>query len=392
MSAPPGRCSTIRTLGIRRPIVAIIATVLGLTVGASQAAAAPEHCRVRNADLGETCAALQAAVDAADRGHRLAVTGNCHGLTTIDRDLVIEGVEARRGGRPILDGDGENRVVRIKPGASVTIRDLIVQGGRAGRRVGLDNLGPGSLQGLKTIRWRGGGGIYNEGVLRLQGASLVANNVAYGYDDGGIYNAGTATLHGSSSIVDNNGSGVHHIGTFRMNGSSSIRGHTRPGVGSAGGIDNVPHHEAVATLVMNDRSSISSNGGRYAVAGGVFSYEGGTVTMNDRSSIWGNRGEAGGVESDSQTTFTMTGSSVVRDNHGTSSTHLPTGGVHVDTTSTATGVRCAPRRNANVFGKRPTTAASVVRTTKGTTHCRRANLRRGGPGPSPGPIRAPSRR
>jgi hypothetical protein len=365
----------------RSLIAASVAPALVMALGAtSVSAASPTACRVQNTDTGRSYQALQAAVDAASTGDRLTISGVCHGLTIIDKGLMIEGRDHRRRGRPILDGEHRTRVLRIAPGAHVVIRALVASVSRVevarrlrtttevdsaavapargyrfrtGAGAGIYNRGSLTLRDVVVRRncaVYGGGGIFNVGTLRVLGSSLITLNRMQGDDGGGIFNAGIATLAGSTAIRHNHMSGVRNTGTFTMNGSSSIRGHTGPGCCAAGGVDNVYRR---AIFVMNDRSSIRGNGNEYAIAGGVFSFEGATLVMNDRSSIRGNRGEAGGVYSDFMTTLRLSGSSVIRDNHSSWEPPMAPGGIYADDTSTVLGVRCAPRRNANVFDNTP---------------------------------------
>ena len=113
----------------------------------------------------------------------------------------------------------------------------------------------------------------------MSGASRVSGNQAR--EGGGVYGKGTLTMNGASSISDNDvrnfddarnasGSGVRlDGGTLTMNDRSAIRGNRWNGVYVEGG-----------TVVMNDHSSI-----RDTVRGGGIGLDGGTLTMNDYSTV-----------------------------------------------------------------------------------------------------------
>jgi hypothetical protein len=316
-------------------VPAALVVVFSLTLQASPAAgASPTSCRVENADTGSSYTTLQSAVDAAEPGVRLIVRGTCVGTTVIDKRLAIKGVWTDGSGRPILDGDGKDHVFRIKPAGRVTIRGLVVQGGRAdrvnkqrvyhpGRGAGILNrgtLGLWSVVVRRNAAWEGAG-VYNAGVLRPRGASRVTENVAYPYTTiwtrgtphlgvAGLYNTGIASLNDGSSIRDNTGSGVSNSGTLTLNDRSSIsrNGSSYPYNGSGGVVNK-------GTMTMNGSSVISDNRsgqwGGYPVAGGGVSVSGGaTLILNDASAIRGNLAAGGGVYFPAYGDFTFGGGGV----------------------------------------------------------------------------------
>jgi peptidoglycan/xylan/chitin deacetylase (PgdA/CDA1 family) len=171
----------------------------------------PTACRVHNVDSGITEPSLKRAVRAASAGDRLTVRGTCVGTTRIGRDLTISGVRIEASGPPTLDGIGTGPVLTVKPGSTVTIDQLTIQGGARG--------------------------IHNHGDLTLHDVIVRGNTAAVG---AGIYNAAgsTLTLNGTTSIRDNAatalGGGVINAGLVVMNDSSAITRNAAPGVG--GGI------------------------------------------------------------------------------------------------------------------------------------------------------------
>ena len=130
--------------------------------------------------------------------------GTCHGSAFIDRNLVIKGVKTSRRGKPILDGDGKARVLTIKAGVRVTVQGLTVQGGRASRVPyggGIVNRGTvmvrnvGVRHNQATFR---GGGIFNEGTIRMTGSTRIKRNAIAGDTSegggAGVYNTGGLVL------------------------------------------------------------------------------------------------------------------------------------------------------------------------------------------------------
>jgi hypothetical protein len=322
-----------------------LALILTLEVSPTAAASA-KACRVTNTDSGRTYTRLQQAVDAAKPGVRLVVTGMCHGGTFIDKDIAIAGVATRETGKPVLDGDERERVLVVKPGVRVSIRDLTIRDGRA-RKVnfgaGISNHGHLTLRDVvvrdnRTTTGDGGtdfgGGIFNAGFLRLHGSTRVAHNVSS--SGGGVYNTATGTmLMRDSSRIERNlqhrglsggwGYGVLNIGTLTLRGSSSID--------------------------KNRGGGVWNNG--Y----GVINY--GTLNLEGSSRVQGNSGGVRNIGG----SVTMTGSSTIRDNHlecpptgsgcivwGLNPPH-PAG---LDSRGgTLIGVNCAPHTYANVYGNTP---------------------------------------
>jgi peptidoglycan-N-acetylglucosamine deacetylase len=171
----------------------------------------PTACRVHNEATGVTEPSLKRAVRAASTGDHLTIRGTCVGSARIGRDLTITGVRTETSGPPTLDAIGRGPVLAVRPGRSVTLRNLSVQGGERG--------------------------IHNQGDLTLDDVIVRGNTAAVG---AGVYNAAgsTLTLNGTTSIRDNTattlGGGVINAGLLVLNDSSSITRNTAASVG--GGI------------------------------------------------------------------------------------------------------------------------------------------------------------
>ena len=323
------------------PLSTVVALALVMTLGAASAtAASPSSCRVQNTMTGKTYTALQAAVDAAKWGHTLTVKGTCVGKTDIRKSLAIEGITSPRWGKPILDGARKTRVLQVGQFATVTVTNLTIQHGRASRS---------SMEG---------GGTGNFGVLTLRNV-VVRDNFAWN-GGGGIYNQGVAilTLAGRTSIRDNGcsseGCGINsvrcpsdqlfgcgHPPSITMEDTSSVSGHKHSGVYLEDG-----------TLTMNDRSSIFGN--KSTAGGGVDLY--GQLVMNDASSIHDNRANEGGGGVAGAGTLTMNDASSIHDNRAVAADGTPGQGGGIWFTSwggdpNLVGVTCGP--GGNVCGNTP---------------------------------------
>jgi hypothetical protein len=339
------RSAALRPFSAAILTLALLATSGAVLSPAASAASSPA-CRITNKSTAQTFRRLKPAVRRAAPGDRLMVRGTCHGGTFINKDLTIVGVRTRRFGDPVLDGDGRTRVLIIKPGVQVRIWRLTIQDGRAARVPdggGITNRGTLKLRDVivrrNTAAGRGGG-ILNEGMLRIGGASRVKGNTAGGRG-GGIHNAGILRLRGTSRVKANlarHGGGIHNAGTVRLLELSRVSYNRTAPLGSGGGVFNS------GEVTMNSSSSIWRN--RASLAGGVANL-GGTLTMNDRSSVSRNRAQSvGGVLNDADGRLTMAGPSAISRNRANQSGGLRSSG-------TLIGVWCAPQTSAKVFWNKP---------------------------------------
>ena len=296
---------------------------MALTVPVSAASSA---CQVNDLDTGLVTDILQKAVDTASAGHRLTVEGTCHGITIIDKDLVITGIQTEFFRRADPRRRWSGTVVSVR-WVAVTIRDLTIEDGAspsgAGRNGGGITQRGGTLALINVIvrgsHGRRGGGILSTGTLTLHGATRISGNDSG--RGGGVYIlGGTLTMNDRSSIRGNDFTGAHiDGGTVVMNGHSSIRGNP---LGSGVRMD---HH---AALTMNDSATITRNTAGNS-GGGVQMYDHSALTMNDSSTI-------------------------TRNTAGTVFERQEGGGIYVSRGGgRATGVICAPMANANVYGNSP---------------------------------------
>lgn len=350
--------SNLKTVSATRAVfgAALLAIVSLLGPSMPEALAGREPCRVRNVDGAQSHTSLQPAIAAATPGDRLEVRGTCRASATVDRDLVVKGRWTRAWGRARLEGRRDGRfVMTIEPGVAFVLRSMTVFGNRADR----DGTGGGLLNhGITTLndtRVRGPGygtAVVNTGSLTINAQSRVGDGVENEGDltlnqqsriDGGgrghsgpylamgVYNAGLVTLNGRSGIVDNRWYGISNRGTLVLNDESRITGNGRSGIHNRG------------SVVMNDSSRISHNDGA-----GVYTQHGGSLTMSGRSWISRNKAARGAGVFLRSGALTMADDSRIRHNKaGTKG-----GGLYVGA-GTLVGVRCGPSSDANVRNNKP---------------------------------------
>ncbi|SHG48452.1 right-handed parallel beta-helix repeat-containing protein [Geodermatophilus nigrescens] len=241
---------------------------------------------------------LRAAVQAANaagsgtivlsaRTYRLALAGADDVAATGDLDvtghLVVEGRGAT------VDAARLDRVFDVKPGASLTLRQVTVTGGAVS--------GTPSATGGAS-----GGGVLNAGTLVVD-RSTVTGNTATRAGGGIEATAGSTTTvtrstlsHNATGAAPGNGGGLHLTGTGTVSvDRSTVTGNTAAAEG--GGLWN----SATGTMTVS-RTVVSGNTASGAAAdnggGGLFN-DGGSLTV-DRSEVrdnaaTGTAGSGGGL-------------------------------------------------------------------------------------------------
>ncbi len=391
---------------------ALVMVVLLTTLIVVPASAASKDCSVKNKANGRTYSTLQAAVSAAKKGAHLTVMGTCRGGTVISKNLTVVGIKTKRTGQPRLSGAGKVRVLDVRKGVRVKVQHLAVVAGRASKGAGIRNRGNLILADVlitqnnagRVNSWRSsGGGVFNTGYLRLNRATDIVRNIAWG-GCGGIRNGGTLVMNGRSQVRLNQVpedlvGGVCNLrgASLTMNGASAIRGNGEGQVSNAGtvtmngaswvkpapggddyfdyGVDNggrftMNDHSAIrdgnahawgawngGAFRMNDQSSIRDNGG------GVKN-ERGTIVMTDESSIHDNGPGAGAFGAGVllvRGTLRMAGNSSITGNvaparqiaDGYDDWYIGGGGGIYVQGGKLVGVLCAPSTLANVYANTP---------------------------------------
>jgi hypothetical protein len=263
---------------------------------------------------------------------------------TIVTSIIITG-----SGGPILDAGGLGSGFIIQQGAAVAINGLTVQAAHTGI---VNGSGDVSLVGC-LIRNNSVGGILNDGTLTLSSTTISGNTTTN--VGGGVFNQlGTLTM--DNSAIQNNtayeGGGVYNLATMTMTNSSVNYNHAQGGVG--GGIENRHAHltmtngsaivgntaasgdggglyNDVGSVVTLDNSVIGGMGtdgnAAHGSGGGIFNTgAGSTVTIQNHSRVTGNTANGtlstqggGGISTGSGTQTTLIGSTVSKNQVGSSS-------------------------------------------------------------------------
>jgi hypothetical protein len=179
-------------LGVRGAGIFALGALLIVAIPAV-ATADSTTCRVRNLTQGTEGGVLAPMIGQARDGDRLRVRGTCDAGVTIDKDIVISGM----GVGATLTGNGRTRVLSVQRGATVTLRDLTIEGGRTADAVGVP----------------GGAGVRNVGRLTLSGITVRANTA--GDHCGGIDNEGEMLLVDSrvrGNTAERSGGGICNSG------------------------------------------------------------------------------------------------------------------------------------------------------------------------------------
>ncbi len=118
------------------------------------------------------------------------------GTLTINDHVTITGLGA---GKTIFGGNGNQRILTIASGITVTLSDLTIQGGYdAGSNGGGMNIATGAHVTLDRVQLSGnhsdgqGGAIWNDGTLTINNSSITGNDAGTGA--GGIDNRGNLKL------------------------------------------------------------------------------------------------------------------------------------------------------------------------------------------------------
>jgi predicted outer membrane repeat protein len=278
-----------------RKSVGSIAMMLALVGGTLAGLPAAALAATTLVDCSSDPSALQPAIDAAEPGDALEITGSCVGNFIIDRDLTLQGTGT-------LNGNGAGTVLQIDSGSTVAIIDLTITNGVGSVENslflvlsggGIYNRGTLTLDGSTSVVGNSavlGGGIFNDagGSLSIGGSVTVTRNTASS-GGGGIFTNffSGVTLKGSAAVTGNSaavGGGISNWDRTVMNESSTVAGNTAD---SGGGIFDRGH------VAMNDSASVRDNAAT-SNGGGIDIVFGRSVTVNDSASLSGNSATHGG--------------------------------------------------------------------------------------------------
>ncbi len=261
--------------------------------GSSEVAIIPNTgapgCVVLDQRTHVTFTTLQEAVEAAQGGDTLEVTGICKGDTTITSatsPLTIKGSIDRAQ----LNGKNtDGSVLTVKGGTSVSVAGVTITGGNAAI----------------------GGGIYNEGELTLTGSWVKDNQAAYG---GGIFNYRGAELTLDQTHVDSNtgdlGGGILNVENGYLTLDRSVVASSNKAYEFGGGIDNIQD----STLTLND-SRIEESTAPYG--GGLDDNTSSLTTMYGSSIADNKASQGGGVRNEGDSTLQLNSISTIVENKAT---------------------------------------------------------------------------
>ncbi|MCA9979510.1 MAG: hypothetical protein KDD89_01705, partial [Anaerolineales bacterium] len=260
-----------------------------LFFGAIPTAEAADPC-MATADDGTTVfssadsQAVRDAITAATAGDTIKIAGDCVGasggeLAYIDKDLLLQGgydgTNWNVASDPVtypttLDADANGRVIDIS-GSAVTLDGLILANGDAGSsNGGALNINSSSTVTLtnstvRESRATSGGGIYNEGTLRITATDILSNTALE--DAGGIFNDNGASLSLLSSTVSSNtatidsagyAGGVYGLSTVVI---SDTVFHNNHSTWRGGGLYTLSNSPQLTNVTFTDNSS--NRGGGY---------------------------------------------------------------------------------------------------------------------------------
>jgi hypothetical protein len=200
---------------------------------------------------------LQEAINQAAPGAILTLcpgTWHLSATVVIAKNLTLRGAGA---GQSILDGGNAVRVLQIGVGTTVTVQNLTITKGRVSGDFP-DNAG---------------GGIRSLGMLTLEGVTVTGNS---------------ATAFGGGMVIRGGG-------TLTLRNGSRVSGNTAIFFG--GGIDN-----GASTVILEAGSLVGGDtpadaNSTSVEGGGIYNFQGGTVTLQDGSRVAGNSAtdEGGGI-------------------------------------------------------------------------------------------------
>ena len=204
---------------------------------------------------------IQDAIDGANASDTIDLSAGTYNQydITVTKSITIEGPTVPDKSTPtaVIDAQNKGRVFHIASGATVTLRNLVIENGDTSSEDDPD-----------------GGGIYNEGTLNLQSDTIQDNNAIQG-NGGGIDNEGVVTVDNTNfgynkATYNSGGGGIFNDGSFTMTGSEVSNNLAI--FSNGGGILN----EFYCTMTITG-SSINNNIGSYQ-GGGIENY--GTMTLS----------------------------------------------------------------------------------------------------------------
>ena len=230
---------------------------------------------------------------------RIDEDGNLRGDLDIRDALLLRG---KGGGATVIDAAGIDRAIEVLPGVTAEIRDLEIRRGRVpDRGAGIANAGDLSLlrvrlrlnQAASGFDVGDGGGVFNEGRLRIADSQLRDNSARGGEassgEGGGIYNTGSLEVRGTlftgnltsdDNDIGGGGAVMNRGGTVLLE-RCYFEGNSTSSNGYGGAVAN---HDGGQLRLVNSTVSGNSSGergsGGGAVSNGSWQAPGGSLYLN----------------------------------------------------------------------------------------------------------------
>ena len=199
---------------------------------------------VKNERTGQSYSDLQTAINDAESGDTLKISGTFTGNFTINQSLNLHGKH-----HATLDGNQTGSVLTIidtvTPGVVVTIDHITIKNGNAINGGGINNNAQLTLTDVKVIdntATEFGGGIaiiYNSENTSLALSDTVVSGNAAGNVGGGIYTEAPLIIEHDSKIKGNtaiNGAGIYLSGDFSLGTITDTRFERNTASDNGGGI------------------------------------------------------------------------------------------------------------------------------------------------------------
>jgi fibronectin-binding autotransporter adhesin len=266
-------------MGMRRIILLLVLAVIALVLSMPASTWATTFTVSNTSDSGE--GSLREAIENANTStgaDEITFSEGGRGTITLASTLPevadSAGLTIDGGGDVTVSGDDSVRVLRVAEGATLSLRNLTVTRGETRSYPEVDN----------------GGGIYNEGTLKVNNSTLSDNHASPYNDGGGIYNEGTLEVNNSTFFGNHaavNGGGIYNDAGGRATVINSTFSNNASGSGGAGGgIYNEGALEVNnATFYMNFGRS---GGGVANLGGGGTSKISNSTFLQNRSSFSSN--------------------------------------------------------------------------------------------------------
>ena len=227
------------------------------------------------------------------------------GEITIDKNLIIDGLDGATHGNTVISGNNASRVFKIIAG-TVTIKDLTITNGYT-------NVSP------------GGGGIMNAGILTLDNV-VVSNCVVDGYPGGGVW-SGETTLNITDSLITGNsaqgdtqyevhGGGIYSegdVGSAVLNMTETVVS-LNQAVELGGGVCAKWTDAAINRCTFDQNQS--STGSSFYGGGGMYAHESEVdvidCAFNQNTAAWG----GGGIAAEHSSPLAVNGSTFYHNSAG----------------------------------------------------------------------------